>query len=281
MKKSELQQMAQQTVICVQQGYYTLEDQTRISLQDLVEDCCEQTKWFRPNQLEKLKWQALGETGQDRPTAYTVANETTLQGVTELLKVVDSEKVGVLNFASARSPGGGFLNGAQAQEESLARCSALYASLIKCMDFYDLHRQLKSCLYTHSMILSPDCPIFRDDTGKYLPSPQLVHFITAAAPNAGAIASNEPEDTSKIPQALHERAEYVLALALSHGIQNLVLGAWGCGVFRNDPERVADTFADLLLRGAWKDRFRNIRFSVWDRGEALGNYAPFADAFGG
>jgi len=37
-------------------------------------------------------------------------------------------------------------------------------------------------------------------------------------------------------------------LAAAHGYTRLVLGAWGCGVFRNDPEVVAAAF--VIICGA-------------------------------
>src|SRR5262249_38608560 len=143
--------------------------------------------------------------------------------------------VAALNFASAKDPGGGFLNGSQAQEESLARSSALYASLLRGWEFYDRHRASPSCLYLDAMIVSPGCPVFRDDDGTLLEEPQLVTIITSPALNAGAAADNRPEELPRIPEVFRRRSEYGLALAASQGANRLVLGAWGCGVFRNDP----------------------------------------------
>jgi len=72
--------------------------------------------------------------------------------------------------------------------------------------------------------------------GTLLEEPHLATFITCAAPNAGAAANNRPEELAQIPEVFERRCDYVLALAASHGYKNLVLGAWGCGVFRNDCE---------------------------------------------
>jgi uncharacterized protein (TIGR02452 family) len=91
----------------------------------------------------------------------------------------------VLNFASAKNPGGGFLNGARAQEESLARSSALYACLQK-SGMYAHHRASGDCLYSDWMIHSSDVPVFRDDeTGALLEEPYLCHFLTTPAPSHG------------------------------------------------------------------------------------------------
>ena len=79
-----------------------------------------------------------------------------------------------------------------------------------------------------------------------LERPILASVITAPAPNAGAVMQNEPQNAEAIEPALRRRAELVLRVASAHKVDELVLGAWGCGVFRNDPRMVAAIFADLL-----------------------------------
>lgn len=74
----------------------------------------------------------------------------------------------------------------------------------------------------------------------------------------------------------------VLAVAAHHGHDVLVLGAWGCGVFANDPEAVADWFARLLTGdGPFRGVFRHVVFAVLDRSGDGGNLQPFARCFGG
>jgi|GEM_PF-4983582 len=90
------------------------------------------------------------------------------------------------------------------------------------------------------MVWSPRCPVFRKDDGDLLDEPHLATFITSPAPNAGAAGDTRPDELPQIRDVLRQRAEYVLALAASHGYKRLVLGAWGCGVFRNDPQLVAN-----------------------------------------
>jgi uncharacterized protein (TIGR02452 family) len=130
------------------------------------------------------------------------------------------------------------------------------------------------------MIWSPGCPVFRDDEGRLLDEPWLVSFITSPAPNAGAVADNRPEELPLIPEVFRRRSEYVLALAASQGYRRLVLGAWGCGVFRNDPAVVAAAFVGHLRQGAWSGRFERVVFSVLDTSPSRETLAAFARGVG-
>lgn len=114
------------------------------------------------------------------------------------------------------------------------------------------------------MIHSPGVPVFRDDRGGLLETPFRVGFLTSPAPNAGTIRRQEPERTAEIPAALARRAELVLEVATLHGYRRLVLGAWGCGVFRNDPAQVAEAFRSLLA-GRFAGVFDQVVFGILDR----------------
>ncbi|MGW2343326.1 TIGR02452 family protein [Streptomyces sp. NPDC001661] len=188
------------------------------------------------------------------------------------------EPVAVLNFASARNPGGGYLNGAQAQEEALCRCSALYACLTEVPGFYAHHREHRDAFYTDRVIHAPAVPVFRDDQGGLLDTPFEAGFLTSPAPNAGVIARRTPERVHEIPAALAARAERVLEVAAAEGYRRLVLGAWGCGVFRNDPGQVAEAFRSLL-EGRFAGHFEQVVFAVLDRAKGAPTRAAFERAF--
>ncbi|MEU5367322.1 TIGR02452 family protein [Streptomyces sp. NPDC005925] len=174
--------------------------------------------------------------------------------------------VAVLNFASARNPGGGYLNGAQAQEEALCRASALYTCLLRAREFYDHHRGHRDPFYTDRVIHSPGVPVFRDDRGDLLDEPFAAGFLTAAAPNAGVIRRTAPRRAGELPAALAARAERVLETAAACGYRRLVLGAWGCGVFQNDPGQVAEAFRALLrAEGRFAGAFTHVTFGILDR----------------
>lgn len=256
------ERIARDTLRILDDKAYLAPGGRRIDLRDPLARCLEGTRHYDEEDVTALSAKHR-DGGTETSAPIQVVNETTLSGIDALCSERDSP-VAVLNFASAKNPGGGFLGGSQAQEESLARSSALYASLSRCGAFYDRHRESRSLLYTDAVILSPCCPVFRDDDGMLLDTPKEVGFLTCAAPNAGAIASNQPEALAAVEPAFVRRVEGVLAVAAEHGYRRLVLGAWGCGVFRNDPAMVARVFADHLRRGAWRGRFEAIRFSVLD-----------------
>ncbi|WP_030965067.1 TIGR02452 family protein [Streptomyces sp. NRRL S-378] len=171
--------------------------------------------------------------------------------------------VAVLNFASARNPGGGYVRGAKAQEEALCRASALYETLLEALEYYEVHRAEVSTFYTDRVIHSPGVPVFRDDRGELMEAPFLAGFLTSPAPNAGTILRQEPERAAEIPAALARRAELVLEVAALHQYRQLVLGAWGCGVFRNDPAVVAEAFRGLLTT-RFAGTFERVVFAILD-----------------
>ena len=130
------------------------------------------------------------------------------------------------------------------------------------------------------MIWSPDVPVHRGDDGRLLAEPFPVSFLTSAAPNAGEALRRDPSARSRIRRVLHERAERVLAVAAHHGARRLVLGAWGCGVFRNDPGEVAGAFhSHLTGGGAFSSAFERVTFAIWDRSPGSVNRAAFAERF--
>jgi uncharacterized protein (TIGR02452 family) len=278
-KRSARVEQAKQTVAIVERGSYQSTSGRTVDIAAAVRSCLDATRFFAPDELGRLRHEVLARPAEGRRTTFEVVNETTLAGSARVL--ADGKgPVAALNFASAKNPGGGFLNGSQAQEESLARSSALHASLLRARVFYERHRASPSLLYSDAMIWSPGCPVFRDDEGRLEGEPRLVSFITAAAPNAGAAADHRAEEVPLIPEVFRRRSEYVLALAASLGHRRLVLGAWGCGVFRNDPAVVAAAFPGHLRHGAWSGRFERVAFSVLDSLPSEVTLAAFQRALG-
>jgi uncharacterized protein (TIGR02452 family) len=272
--------IAQDTMSILERGDYIAPGGARVSLAGRVRECLAGTRCYLPEQLSELQEEVLSQSAPFAGTSFGVTNETTLQAARRIAGSGDYSRIGVLNFASARNPGGGFLGGAHAQEESLARSSGLYPSLLKCEQHYQYHRKQSSLLYSDRMIYSPVCPIFRTDDGTLLDQPCLVDFVTSPAPNAGAIRRNEPESVAKIASTLQERSGKVLAILANHQCDAIILGAWGCGVFQNDPAMVAEVFKFHLAKGhQFNGRFRTVLFAVLDNSPTQSTITPFNERF--
>ena len=143
-----------------------------------------------------------------------------------------------------------------------------YACIAPFQVMYEANRQFPSCLYTDHLIYSPDVPVFRDDNDDLLEEPYPLSFITAPAVNAGVVRWKEPDNARQIKPVMLRRMENLLAVGVKHGHDTLVLAAWGCGVFANNPEEVACWFAQHLTRsGLFRDAFRKIVFAVLDRSQ--------------
>ena len=181
-----------------------------------------------------------------------------------------------MNFANAHYPGGGFLNGANAQEEALCRESTLYKSLSSsaAQEMYDYnHTHNKHC-YSDYMTISPNVCIFRDIRDNLLAEPFLTSVITIPAPNRNGAAKNVPQE--KLDDIMKSRLRKMFAVAIHYGYKNLVLGAWGCGAFGNNPHIVAKYLYELLFDESYRYSFDDIIFAIYDRGEQK-NYNAFSE----
>jgi uncharacterized protein (TIGR02452 family) len=278
--RSDRARIAAETVAVVTAGHYTAPSGATISIADAVQRSIEKTELIKPGKHDSLRAKADAILS-DRNFApvIEVTNETTFAAARRLVSRFGSDQVAALNFASAKNPGGGFLGGSQAQEESLSRASALYACISTQTEYYEVNRATKSSLYTDHMIVSPAVPVIRDDDDRLLEDPWHVTIITSPAPNAGAIAQNDPPELERVEPTFRRRIEQVLSAAVAFDHTAVVLGAWGCGVFRNDPAMVARRFGEFLLPGgAFARAFTHISFAVLDRqGDTL---AAFANVFG-
>jgi uncharacterized protein (TIGR02452 family) len=258
-----LRRIAAETVAIIDRGGYEGPSGEWVDLAPAIRRAVPGTRLHLPDD-------PLPTSGKDVTVPLVeVTNESTLAAARRL-----GPGTSALVFASARNPGGGFLTGARAQEEDIARASALHACLTAAPDFYSHHRSERDLRYSDRVIHSPGVPVFRDDTGALLDQPYLVSMITAAAPNLAAIRTNQPHLAESVPAAVRTRALRVLQVAAAHGDRRLVLGAWGCGVFGNNPGVVADSFAAALRQVT---RFEEVVFAVLDRTPAAATYQTFAD----
>ena len=219
----------------------------------------------------------------------TVTNHKTFEAAMKINKRHPDWKISVLNFASATNPGGGVLTGSSAQEESLCRCSTLYPTLTQDWlyeQYYEKNRKARNNLHTDACIYSPGVVVFKTDDEFPVVMKESdwinVDVISCAAPNLrrkpGTIHNpeygNPVEVTADELYRLHtKRAEHILHIAAVNAADALVLGAFGCGAFANDPEVVARAYNDVLKD--YKKNFKLIEFAVYCRPSETENYDAF------
>lgn len=271
-RKRIMRDIAAATMDAIEHGSYLQHD-----LKRNIAASKQGTRYYAPNSL--LSAWASGTRPQQDPARISLLEVSTLEGA-RLLAIEHAgqstrPKIGLLNFASAKKPGGGFLNGAQAQEESIARSSTLYPTLMTSVaqEFYATHkRDPKGGYYTHAMIYSPSVVVFRDDQGGWV-EPLPVDVLTSAAVNAGVVrrtlngSVGGQSEEERIARAMKERMGRVLYLFESQGVKNVVLGSFGTGVFQNKVTTVASIWAELLLEDGSRfgTSFDHIMFAVLGR----------------
>ena len=236
------------------------------------------------------------EAGEDNdPVVHMqqvrVTKHKTFEAAIALHKEFPDKKIAVLNFASATRPGGGVKTGSRAQEESLCRCSTLFPTLDRrwlWQKYYDVNRAAHDVRHTDACIYSPGIVICKTD--EQIPvrmKPEdfvTVDVISSAAPNLRDKPSNghntETGKAIQMPETalfeLHlKRAKHIMHIAAANKVDILVLGAFGCGAFANDPKVVAKAYYAALA--SYRARFDVIEFAIYCRDHETENY----DAFNG
>ncbi len=201
------------------------------------------------------------------------------------------KKVCVLNFASASNPGGGVVNGSSAQEECICRCTTLYPCLntSEMWDaFYMPHRKANNPLYNNDCIYTPNVCVFKSDINFPEPLPKAewwnVNILTCAAPNlrerpSNAMNPNAGTTAAKISateleKLLTSRVRRIFEVAVANGNEVLILGAFGCGAFRNPPELVAKVFRNVMQD--YLGYFETIEYAVYHTEREIANFEAFS-----
>ena len=198
-------------------------------------------------------------------------------GAARKLAAEGKECIMVLNFANAFHPGGGVRNGATAQEEDLCRKSSLLFSLesMQARRFYNYNWKQMTNLGTDAVIITPRVEIIRDDENELLEESVVVAVMTCAAPD---IREGMADMTQEIyEKMIYNRIMRMLVCAASRGYNNLVLGAWGCGAFGNDPK----TMSDLFKKAARETDglFETMEFAIIRNDERPENFNEFSRNF--
>jgi uncharacterized protein (TIGR02452 family) len=218
-----------------------------------------------------------------------ITRKRSFEAASSLVAEYPSKKVAVLNFASAVQPGGGVKNGSSAQEEALCRCSNLYPTLDQSWlwdSFYNQNRAMSDIRHTDACIYSPEVIICKsdNDSPERLPKNKwcTVDVISCAAPNLNKNIYNKynPETAVSIAVSDEElfqihlkRARHIMCVAAANGVKILVLGAFGCGAFRNEPAVVADAYK--VACEEFIKYFDIIEFAIYCRDFETTNYSVF------
>ncbi|MCE3229456.1 MAG: hypothetical protein K0S32_4007 [Bacteroidetes bacterium] len=262
--RTQRQTIAEHTLQILKDGYFVSPSGNKIDLSKEQNFAEENTITYSPQQTDDLiksRIQSLSTV----PAQISVVKATTLDAARQLIEEGNENPV-LLNFASAKNAGGGFLGGSQAQEESIARSTGLYNCLLKAPAYYETNRHMKSCFYTDYMIYSPKVPLIKNENGDNLDSLILASVITAPAVNTGVVKQREKDKMNEIEPVMKRRMEKVLSIALKHGHDTIVLGAWGCGVFQNEPKDIAKYFREVI-DSKFKNAFRKIVFAIYSSNE--------------
>ncbi len=279
--------MLQDTLEILENGFYTIDGRTRPL--KLTRPQMEEALVFLPQDVKRISqnidFAHIHVGGRcayacEKMDSFSLARK-------RILLLSDSEKekpVLVLNLANPVHPGGGVRRGSKAQEEDLCRTSSLLLSLEggNARPYYEYNRSLNTKMGSDAVIIHPQVEIMKDANGVLLEDSVIVAVMTCAAP----MLRNGMEGMSQeqYEKMMFGRITGMLKVAAYLGYEHLVLGAFGCGAFRNDARVVSDLFYKALKEFDYdgmkeKDMFRRIDFAVMDHSENQYNYREFARNF--
>jgi len=204
---------------------------------------------------------ALPPLVRNPTTQIHVVNE---DSVTEGLRLKREfgYNVAVVNFANEDTPGGGVVNGARAQEEALCRTTGLYYSIDPRLNTHLVFPNGRYKIPEFGSIFSPSVPVLRRPEGdrfQWMDGVETLPFISSAAYHPG----NRPQDPLTAEAGMKQKIRMQIATAMHHGCDAIVLGAFGCGAFRNLPEDVARWTREVLMEDFCRGAFRHISFAVY------------------
>ena len=271
------------TVFLVQQGYYFNEEQEKINFPD-ASTMIDGTKFYTSPRTVHHIPTMINET------IVKVENIDCLLAAKNLLN--EGYHPAVLNMASRQNPGGGVQNGAGAQEENLFRRSILFQSLYQFAPFasnFGLHKSKHQYPLDRNFggIYTPHATVFRgteQDGYPLLDTPYQMSFIAVAGINRPALASPE-RIAPELVEPIKNKIRTIFRIGLLHGHDSLVLGALGCGAFRNPPSHIARLFHEVMEEKEFKNKYRLLLFAILDDHNARlkhnpeGNFLPFVKEF--
>ena len=265
-------------------------------MESIRESCDSQVVVLESAEVPDGRRRAREQPRFSQPAQLVLTKERTFQAAEKYVRnpCYQGKRICVLNFASSMNPGGGVVRGASAQEESLCRCSTLYFCLDAVRDtFYLPHRNGLSFLHNDDVIYTPRVTVFKSDVAKPRPLAEKdwyqVDVISCAAPNLRSYFGHLLEDlgTEEKPaiscehlfQIHTKRLSRILDVAVQQQVDVMILGAFGCGAFMNDPEVVSKAMVQVAREYA--HCFKVIEFPVFCRPREKENYVAFQQALEG
>ena len=273
--REQRKHIAQETLQILGQGFYTALSGKRVDISGLQNFSELNSRLITPER-GRLLVKPLTVAADDHCATCEVVNESTVRSIVN--SAHSGETVAALNFASAKNPGGGFLGGSMAQEEALAYSSGLYKTQLRHLAYYEKNRAYGSMTYTDHAIYSPFVPFFRDEGLTLLETPVACSILTLPAVNIGQVYE-KGENAAKAKQIMKDRMRIALAILAYEKNSTIILGAFGCGVFGNDPKDVARWWRELLIDEKYNRFFGRVLFAVLDKPNGP-NIKAFEDVFG-
>lgn len=232
-----------------------------------------EVKLYTSEQVVRLSKQ---EISGNEPVRITLRNRDTLEAAFELhQRRKDTENpVLVLNFANPHCPGGGIRSKPGTQEEHLCVKTTLLCSLEteEAWPFYQTNLDCGTQAQTDTILIPPNTMVIRNPDLSLREDPFPIAVMTVSAPIASRM---EQEELPNLENILRDRIRGMLRAAAAEGYTCLVLGAWGCGNFGNDPELVAKLFHEAL-----QGDFEEVAMAVFDNSEDQYRYSCFEKYFG-
>lgn len=152
-----------------------------------------------------------------------------------------------LDFANGYTPGGGYISGSIAQEESICRSSLLFDNLYLKKEFYNINKKLNKPIHTDTMIYSPNVPIIRNDNLEILNECKFASFLSCPAVNA-RLARKMGYTEDMIFKIMENRIKKILSFMITKNPEVIVLGNYGCGVFENNKLMIYDIFEKYISK---------------------------------
>jgi len=276
-KDDKRQEMRQKCAEIFKDTYYQCENN-----KTLIESI-EKSKKFTKLYLEGNKFILDKTTIKSEDYNIIITADRTLDAVYKyyISKNIKG-KIGILNFASAKNPGGGVFSGARTQEESLCRASTLYPCLNTEFlqdNYYSYHKNIKKD-YSDRVIYIPDVIVFKSDNDVFSQTLEenkwyKIDVISCAAHNQKAYKL----EYEKLKQLNYNRLKGIIECAVENNVDNLILGAFGCGAFGNDPKLVSKAFKKILIDEEYYKYFLNVHFAIFAMPHETKNLDEFNDTF--